>query len=165
VLQHRVGFLYSGGKYTSLRWLMNYVSPEHVRMEQLHWLRDRDACGADTECLARGYQDRLQQLVQASGWHRWRRPGPRCFRPAEIAICSDPQLSYLDNQLSPQHSTRIMSTTAADARAIKTARSSGFGLAIHAVPTRRASRTLIRPGYSSSHTRKHYRRSLRAPPF
>jgi uncharacterized protein len=101
------------------------ASTRAFRMEQLHWLRDRNACGSDRDCLARSYQARLQQLAQASvdtGGDQG--PSFNCSAasaPAEIAICSDTQLSYLDNQLSQQYSARIMSTPSAAAKAIKTA--------------------------------------------
>jgi uncharacterized protein len=101
------------------------ASTRAFRMEQLHWLRDRNACGSDRDCLVRSYQARLQQLAQASvDTGSDQGPSFNCgaaSAAAEIAICSDTQLSYLDNQLSQQYSARIMSTPAFAAKAIKTA--------------------------------------------
>ena len=90
-----------------------------LRVEQLRWLRVRNACRSDRECIANAYRARLQQLGQTSidvgSGHG---PSFSCKAvslPAEVAICADTELSDLDAQLAQQFSAKVMATGSAGA--------------------------------------------------
>jgi uncharacterized protein len=94
-----------------------------LRVEQAKWLQNRNACGADKDCLADRYRTRLRDLAQ-SGIEPATGPSFNCraaSAPAEIAICGDGQLAALDNQLAQQFSLRAMALPASATASFKAA--------------------------------------------
>jgi uncharacterized protein YjbI with pentapeptide repeats len=55
--------------------------------DQQAWLRRRDACGADAECLAARYEERKGQLIGRLGPPAWARPGA-------FALFVQPELQF-----------------------------------------------------------------------
>jgi uncharacterized protein len=91
---------------------------------QLRWLQDRNACGANRDCIANSYRARLQQLTQLGVGAEVASAGGPSFNcraaslPAEVAICADAELSSLDSQLASQFSASLAGSSAGSAATI-----------------------------------------------
>jgi len=62
------------GQAAELYRLARAASPS-VAAEQQAWLRRRDACGADADCLIARYEERIDALYGRAGRPEWLRPG------------------------------------------------------------------------------------------
>ncbi len=82
--------------------------------EQRDWLKARDDCATRADCLAEKYGDRIQKLKAA--FHAAAAPAPEvrpsfdCSTsqlPAEVAVCSHPELAELDLELDRLYTAKL----------------------------------------------------------
>ena len=82
-----------------------------LRLEQLGWITERNACGADVRCLRRRYRNRISELegqldeLKNQNWKRRVKVSPSfnckyARKPAETAICDNGILAQLDREMA-----------------------------------------------------------------
>ncbi|MGO9172767.1 MAG: caspase family protein [Rhodomicrobium sp.] len=113
LLDNEVNRLYTH----SLKTFSEAKRKELVSAQRL-WVKARNACATDVACLAGKYQDRIAALKPAAppvGTHAAEiRPSFDCntrYHPAEVAICSNPELVQLDLELDALYTQKLKSAS------------------------------------------------------
>ena len=93
--------------YTRAAKKVNSTQKQALVSDQRHWLELRNACLTDVRCLANQYRTRISSFGvgalpdEKSGSQSFR-PSFDCngnYLPAEVAVCSNPELAQLDVEL------------------------------------------------------------------
>jgi uncharacterized protein len=92
----------------------NKRQAQKLKLAQRSWLKARNECGNDLQCLGQIYNTRLSQLG-SNATQTSASTSPWCDKaqtPAEIAVCGHPDLLDMDNRLAQTYVQSLASASA-----------------------------------------------------
>ncbi len=70
--------------------LAQSAEPERLKLEQRHWIQNRDRCGANESCLADAMESRTTELRQLAGMHAAPATAARPAAPPQTVLATRP---------------------------------------------------------------------------